>query len=117
MEFFTVKRERDALLAAKMQAMGNVLLASRLAAFALAPLCARIPCNRAAEAVASGDLSARVRERGSPEFRRLAGDDVALGDRVRVVGTAEEYQGQTQVSQVTSVEVCATGQTVAQAVN
>lgn len=53
MEFFTVKRERDALLAAKMQAMGNVLLASRLAAFALAPLCARIPCKRTAEAVAS----------------------------------------------------------------
>ncbi|WP_110183026.1 ExeM/NucH family extracellular endonuclease [Nocardioides solisilvae] len=40
-------------------------------------------------------------------------DEVALGDRVRVVGTAEEYQGQTQVSQVTSVEVCASGLTVA----
>jgi response regulator RpfG family c-di-GMP phosphodiesterase len=53
MEFFTVKRERDALLAAKMQAMGNVLLASRLAAFALVPLCTRVPCKRAAEAVAS----------------------------------------------------------------
>jgi response regulator RpfG family c-di-GMP phosphodiesterase len=53
MEFFTVKRERDALLAAKMQAMGNVLLASRLAAFALVPLCARIPCKRAAEAIAA----------------------------------------------------------------
>jgi len=53
MEFFTVKRERDALLAAKMQAMGNVLLASRLAAFALVPLCTRIPCKGAAEAVAS----------------------------------------------------------------
>ena len=35
MEFFTVKRERDALLGAKMQAMGNVLLSSRLAAFAI----------------------------------------------------------------------------------
>jgi CheY-like chemotaxis protein len=53
MEFFTVKRERDALLGAKMQAMGNVLLASRLAAFALVPVCARIECKRAAEAVAS----------------------------------------------------------------
>ncbi len=53
MEFFTVKRERDALLAAKMQAMGNVLLASRLAAFALVPLCTRIPCKHAAEAIAS----------------------------------------------------------------
>ena len=53
MEFFTVKRERDALLGAKMQAMGNVLLSSRLAAFALAPVCAGIQCNRAAEAIAS----------------------------------------------------------------
>jgi CheY-like chemotaxis protein len=53
MEFFTVKRERDALLGAKMQAMGNVLLSSRLAAFALAPVCAGLPCKRAAEAVAS----------------------------------------------------------------
>ena len=42
MEFFTVKRERDALLGAKMQAMGNVLLSSRLASFALAPVCAGI---------------------------------------------------------------------------
>ena len=53
MEFFTVKRERDALLGAKMQAMGNVLLSSRLASFALAPVCAGIQCNRAAEAIAS----------------------------------------------------------------
>jgi CheY-like chemotaxis protein len=53
MEFFTVRRERDALLGAKMQAMGNVLLSSRLAAFALAPVCARIECKRAAEAVAA----------------------------------------------------------------
>ncbi|MEO0017904.1 MAG: hypothetical protein RLZZ522_1187 [Verrucomicrobiota bacterium] len=53
MEFFCVKRERDALLGAKMQAMGNVLLSSRLVAFALAPVCAGIGCRRAAEAVAS----------------------------------------------------------------
>ncbi len=53
MEFFTVKRERDALLGAKMQAVGNVLLASRLASFALVPVCSRVPCQRAAEAVAS----------------------------------------------------------------
>jgi CheY-like chemotaxis protein len=53
MEFFTVRRERDALLGAKMQAMGNVLLSSRLAAFALAPVCARIECKRAAESVAA----------------------------------------------------------------
>lgn len=52
-EFFTVKRERDALLGAKMQAMGNVLLSTRLAAFALAPVCAGIECKRAAEAIAS----------------------------------------------------------------
>jgi CheY-like chemotaxis protein len=53
MEFFTVKRERDALLGAKMQAMGNVLLSSRLASFALAPVCAGIALNRGAEAIAS----------------------------------------------------------------
>ena len=53
MEYFTVKRERDALFGAKMQAMGNVLLSSRLAAFALVPVCAGIACNRAAEAIAT----------------------------------------------------------------
>ncbi len=53
MEFFTVKRERDALLSAKMQAMGNVLISSRLAAFALVPVCARIPSRNAAEAIAN----------------------------------------------------------------
>ena len=53
MEFFVVKRERDALLKAKMEAVGNVLLASRLASFALAPVLAKISCNRAAEALAS----------------------------------------------------------------
>ncbi|MFT3990155.1 MAG: response regulator [Luteolibacter sp.] len=53
MEFFTVKRERDALLGAKMQAMGNVLLASRLASFALVPVSAKIPAQRVGEAIAS----------------------------------------------------------------
>jgi CheY-like chemotaxis protein len=53
MEFFTVKRERDVLLEARMQDMGRVLAGTRLAAFALAPVCAGIPCQRAAEAVAS----------------------------------------------------------------
>ena len=53
MEFFTVKRERDALLSAKMQAMGNVLISSRLAAFALVPVCAGIPSQHAAEAIAT----------------------------------------------------------------
>ena len=53
MEFFTVKRERDALLEAKVQAMGNVLTSCRLSAFALIPVCAAIPCKHAAEAIAS----------------------------------------------------------------
>ena len=53
MEFFMVKRERDALLGANMEAVGNVLLSTRLAAFALVPVCAGIPCDRAAEALAS----------------------------------------------------------------
>jgi CheY-like chemotaxis protein len=87
MEFFTVKRERDALLGAKMQAMGNVLLSSRLAAFALAPVCAGIKCDRAAEAIASfvqtavagrrtgsdGDSALR-----SPDWARLHARQVAL---------------------------------------
>lgn len=53
MEFFMVKRERDALLGANMEAVGNVLLSTRLAAFALVPLCAGVPCDRPAEALAS----------------------------------------------------------------
>ncbi len=53
MEFFMVKRERDALLDANMESIGNVLLSTRLAAFALVPVCASIPCARAAEALAS----------------------------------------------------------------
>jgi CheY-like chemotaxis protein len=87
MEFFTVKRERDALLGAKMQAMGNVLLSSRLIAFALAPVCAGIACKRAAEAVAAfvqtgvcgrrngsdGDSALR-----SPDWARLHARQVAL---------------------------------------
>jgi hypothetical protein len=36
-----------------MEAVGNVLLSTRLAAFALVPVCAGISCDRAAEALAS----------------------------------------------------------------
>jgi len=87
MEFFTVKRERDALLGAKMQAMGNVLLSSRLASFALAPVCAGIPCKRAAEAIATfvqiGVASRRTGADGdsdlrSPDWARLHARQVAL---------------------------------------
>ncbi len=87
MEFFTVKRERDALLGAKMQAMGNVLLSSRLAAFALAPVCAGIKCDRAAEAIASfvqtGVAGRRTGSDGdsalrSPDWARLHARQVAL---------------------------------------
>ena len=85
MEFFTVKRERDALLGAKMQAMGNVLLASRLATFALAPVCAGIACKRAAEAVASyvqtGVAGLRTdadTDLRSPDWTRLHERQVAL---------------------------------------
>jgi CheY-like chemotaxis protein len=53
MEYYILKRERDALLGAKMLAIGNVLLANRLAAFAFVPVCAAIPCSHAAEAIAS----------------------------------------------------------------
>lgn len=87
MEFFSVKRERDALLNAKMQAMGNVLLSSRLSAFALAPVCAGIPCNRAAEAVASfvqtgvagrRDGSDEDSDLRSPDWTRLHARQVTL---------------------------------------
>ncbi|MES2441005.1 MAG: response regulator [Verrucomicrobiota bacterium] len=87
MEFFTVKRERDALLGAKMQAMGNVLLSSRLAAFALAPVCAGIEVNRAAEAIASfvqtGVAGRRTGSDGdsalrSPDWARLHAKQVLL---------------------------------------
>lgn len=89
MEFFTVKTERDALLSAKMQAMGNVLMSSRLAAFALVPVCAGIPAGRAGEAVASfiklgisgrgghdvGEVSIKT-----PDWKRLHARQLALAD-------------------------------------
>ncbi|WP_367874873.1 response regulator [Luteolibacter sp. Populi] len=53
MEFFIVKRERNSLMGAKLQALANVIYSSRLAAFALAPLTAGLPGRHAAEAVAS----------------------------------------------------------------
>lgn len=53
MEFFIVKRERNSLMGAKLQALGNVIYSSRLAAFALAPVTAGLPGKHAAEAVAS----------------------------------------------------------------
>lgn len=89
MEFFTVKRERDALLGAKMQAMGNVLLSSRLAAFALAPVCAGLTCGRAAEAIASfvqtGVAGRRTGSDGdsalrSPDWARLHARQVSLAN-------------------------------------
>jgi CheY-like chemotaxis protein len=87
MEFFTVKRERDALLGAKMQAMGNVLLSSRLAAFALAPVCAGIKCVRPAEAIASfvqtGVAGRKTGSEGdsalrSPDWARLHARQIKL---------------------------------------
>ncbi|MCW1926482.1 response regulator [Luteolibacter arcticus] len=53
MEFYLVKRELNGLMGSKLQAMGNVIYSSRLAAFALAPLAARLPAKHVAEAVAS----------------------------------------------------------------
>ncbi len=87
MEFFTVKRERDALLGAKMQAMGNVLLSSRLASFALAPVCAGISLKRGAEAIASllqtGVAGRRIDADDesafrSPDWARLHGRQIDL---------------------------------------
>jgi two-component system probable response regulator PhcQ len=93
MEFFSVKRERDALLGAKMQAMGNVLLSSRLVAFALVPVCQGLALKRAAEAIASfiragvagkstgaqGDAALR-----SPDWTRLHQRQIALAQALAV---------------------------------
>ncbi len=103
MEFFTVKRERDALLGAKMQAMGNVLLSSRLAAFALAPVCAGIECKRAAEAIAAfvqtGVSGRRTGSDGdsalrSPDWARLHARQVILATGLETrIPTALEASG------------------------
>ncbi|WP_052573223.1 response regulator [Haloferula sp. BvORR071] len=53
MEFFLVKRERNSLMGAKLQALANVIYSARLAAFALAPVVAALPGRHAAEAVGS----------------------------------------------------------------
>jgi two-component system probable response regulator PhcQ len=94
MEFFTVKRERDALLGAKMQAMGNVLLSSRLASFALAPVCAGIPLKRGAEAIASflqtGVAGRRTGDDGESAFR--SPDWARLHSRQLELATALEKQ-------------------------
>jgi len=87
MEFFTVKRERDALLGAKMQAMGNVLLSSRLASFALVPVCNGSHLKRAPEAIASfvkagvaGQSTAAQNDAAlrSPDWGRLHSRQVEL---------------------------------------
>lgn len=52
-EFMTIKRERDSLLTDKTQAMGHILISSRLALFALAPLCTGMGCHHGPEAIAS----------------------------------------------------------------
>jgi CheY-like chemotaxis protein len=90
MEFFIVKRERDALLSAKLQAMGNVLMATRLAAFSLVPVCAGFPLTRAAEAVASfirlgvsgrgGSSSGSEFEVRSPDWNQLHSRQTALAE-------------------------------------
>lgn len=43
-------------------------------------------------------------------------DDVSLGDVVRVSGTAEEYQGQTEIGSVTSIVNCGSGSVAPQEV-
>ncbi|WP_193212465.1 response regulator [Luteolibacter marinus] len=53
MEFYIVKKELGSLMTAKVQALGNVIYSSRLAAFALAPLAAKLDVKHAAQAVAS----------------------------------------------------------------
>jgi len=80
MEFYIVKRERDALLGAKMLAMGNVLLANRLAAFAFVPVCSGIPVNHTAEAIASFIRLAI----SSPSFKNDPRNTVSTPDLVKL---------------------------------
>ena len=82
MEFFLVKRERNSLMGAKLQALGNVIYSSRLAAFALAPVVAALPGKHAAEAVgsfvrlgafgtAAGSSRAGVMDSGIDSWRKV----------------------------------------------
>jgi len=73
MEFFIVKRERNNLMGAKLQALGNVIYSSRLGAFALVPVASAVPVNHAAEAVAS--------------FVRLGAFGAAAGGRTGTMDT------------------------------
>lgn len=119
MEFFSVKRERDALLGAKMQAMGNVLLSSRLAAFALVPVCNGSGLARAAEATAAfvkagvagkstgaqGDAALR-----SPDWARLHTRQVALASALEVrLSTALEPEGVAARAAALAAELLAAG--------
>ncbi len=80
MEFFLVKRDRDGLLSAKIQALGNVMLSGRLASFALVPVCQRSVCRRAAEAIAAyvriGVSGRGTESTGNEQFRGPAWGEV-----------------------------------------
>lgn len=80
MEYYILKRERDALLGAKMLALGNVLLANRLAAFAFVPVCSAIRCDHAAEAIASFVRLAI----SSPSFETRPQDVVSTPDLAKL---------------------------------
>jgi two-component system probable response regulator PhcQ len=80
MEFYIVKRERDALLGAKLLAVGNVLLANRLAAFAFVPVCAGIPSKHAAEAIAAFIRLAI----SSPNFTSNPGNETSTPDLTKL---------------------------------
>lgn len=81
MEFFIVKHERDGLMRAKVQALSNMLFASRLASFALVPVAAGLECQRAAEAVADFvRLGAAGGPSGDP-MAALSGDWKSRHDR------------------------------------
>jgi CheY-like chemotaxis protein len=74
MEFFIVKNERDGLMRAKVQALSNVLFASRLASFALVPVAAGLECRRAAEAVADFVRFGAAGSAGGDPMAALSGD-------------------------------------------
>jgi len=81
MEFFIVKHERDGLMRAKVQALSNMLFASRLASFALVPVAAGLDCQRAAEAVADFVRLGAVGGPTGDPMAALSGDWKARHDR------------------------------------
>ena len=93
MEFYMVRNERNHLMSAKLGALGNVLYASRLAAFALAPVAAKVESARAAEAVAAfvrlGAFGASARAEAGPLDANVSAWHKVHGEEVKLAADLE----------------------------